>query len=469
MAIISFEEIEQQVVEQESPVETAMDKELLEESVNLKQKELSAIGSLVETIDRQDELISDVEEGKKDLEEVKEELHESMIAAEHFCQVLGNMSIKNVAELKKTSLSFESINRDPVEALKGFNTVLKTLSDNISFEAVEEVQRGKLERLVAYFKTIDKEYKSYSSESNKILNIIKEHKNNLELRPDIELSAVSKILTSEFVVDTGRNFAEFTEKYYKLLKTESKELKLNLKSFGQIKSVEGSDNGASPVGFKLWREKGNDGIKAFTVSPTMIKILNERFKGDKTTRDFDFSFTQVFVEPKSNDNIKSVEDLFKRLSDSNSGMDTHYSFIKKSVDDYMLLGRRILNQMARNFQNFVHHAGQTATAYTGGLGGGAIGAAAGTLVGGRKGAMIGGALGGIVGSIGLGFKSYDAFKYLVPVNKINDELHQIAKSNFIWGDVVAAQRELVGMLKPKDGLDENLKKEIEAKLSLAKK
>ena len=40
MAIISFEEIEQQVVEQESPVDTVADKELLEESVNLKQKEL---------------------------------------------------------------------------------------------------------------------------------------------------------------------------------------------------------------------------------------------------------------------------------------------------------------------------------------------------------------------------------------------------------------------------------------------
>ena len=468
MAIISFEEIEQQVVEQESPVDTVADKELLEESVNLKQKELSAIGSLVETIDRQDELISDVEEGKKDLEEVKEELHESMIAAEHFCQVLGNMSLKNVAELKKTSLSFESINSDPVEALKGFNTVLKTLSDNISFEAVEEVQRGKLERLVAYFKTIDKEYKSYSSESDKILNIIKEHKNNLELRPDIELSSVSKILTSEFVVDTGRNFAEFAEKYYKLLKTEAKDLKVNLKSFGQIKSVEGSDNGAFPVGFKLWREKGNDGIKAFTVSPTMLKVLNERFKGDKTTRDFDFSFTQVLVEPKSNDNIKSVEDLFKRLSETNSNLNTHYSFIKKSVDDYMLLGRRILNQMGRNLQNFVHQTGKASSIYAAGTVGGGLGALAGKAFG-TKGAVAGAILGGLGAGITAGFKTHDFFKYLVPVNKINDELHQIAKSNFIWGDMVAAQRELVGMLKPKEGLDENLKKEIEVKLSLAKK
>lgn len=468
MAIISFEEIEQQVVELESPVETAMDKELLEESIENSNDQLDALEQLDEAIEKQDELISDVEEGKKDLEEVKEDLHESMIAAEHFCQVLGKTSLKNVANLKKTNLSFESINSNPLEALKGFNGVLKSVRKAISQEAVEEVQRGKLERLVAYFKTIDKEYKSYSSESNKILNIIKEHKNNLELRPDIELSAVSKILTSEFVLDTGRNFAEFTEKYYKLLKTEAKDLKVNLKSFGQIKSVEGSDNGAFPVGFKLWREKGNDGIKAYTVSPTMLKVLNERFKGDKTTRDFDFSFTQVLVEPKSNDNIKSVEDLFKRLSETNSNLNTHYSFIKKSVDDYMLLGRRILNQMGRNLQNQVLGTGTAATAYAAGTVGGGLGALAGKAFG-AKGAVAGALLGGLGAGITAGFKAHDFFKYLVPVNKINDELHQIAKSNFIWGDMVAAQRELVGMLKPKDGLDENLKKEIEAKLSLAKK
>ena len=124
--------------------------------------------------------------------------------------------------------------------------------------------------------------------------------------------------------------------------------------------------------------------------------------------------------------------------------------------------------MGRNLQNQVLGAGTTATAYAAGTAGAGIGALAGKVFG-TKGAIAGALLGAAGAGIPASFKAHDFFKYLVPVNKINDELHQIAKSNFIWGDMVAAQRELVGMLKPKEGLDGNLKKEIEAKLSLAKK
>lgn len=147
MAIISYEELEQQVeneVVEETPV---MDPEAAGEVAEKAEGELEAIQSLDDSIEAQDELIEAADEKMaegelqpEELSEVQNTLVDNMVANEHYLQVICGASTKKLAETFKLGLSFEDIQSNPVGAMRAYNDKLKAIRSNISQEHIAEIQ-----------------------------------------------------------------------------------------------------------------------------------------------------------------------------------------------------------------------------------------------------------------------------------------------------------------------------------------
>lgn len=432
MAIISFEEIETQIVEQESPVETAMDQELLEESIDNIDSQLDALDQLDETIAKQDELITDVEEGKKDPSEVKEELHEAMIAAEHFCQILGKTSIKKIADIKKADLSFESINNHPVEALKDFNQVLKAVRSSISQEAVEEMKKGWLEKFGNFFRGIDGDYKRSKSISSGIIKLVEANKDILEVREGMELSDANSGLLGNTVIETGRNFAEFTDKYAEALRNSTKPVQMKLKHLNEFNALKSSDSFLSPIGIGFGKSNGIRSLKFACCTKDLQDLFSKGVKDGKEVKNSNLFFQEVVVESKQRVKFSSVEEAINALKFLDKTIEEHFKIvsrpIRKEFDD-------------RN---------------------------PGTL--GKIGLAIGGLMtaGGVLG-LNLIHAGVGALIMAVSksgVNKISRDLFFIAKTHRIWNDLVVVQREIVNMLKVRSDASSDREDDFNSKIGL---
>lgn len=147
MAIISYEELEQQVENEvvgETPV---MDPEAASEVAEKAEGELEAINNLDDSIEAQDEMIesasSKMEEGElqpEELSEVQNTLVDNMVANEHYLQVICGASTKKLAQTFNLGLSFEDIQSNPVGAMKSYNEKLKAIRSSISQEHITEIQ-----------------------------------------------------------------------------------------------------------------------------------------------------------------------------------------------------------------------------------------------------------------------------------------------------------------------------------------
>lgn len=455
MAIISFEEIEQQVVEQESPVETAMDKELLEESIENSNDQLDALEQLDEAIEKQDELISDVEEGKKDLEEVKEELHESMIAAEHFCQVLGKTSLKIIAGLRNANLSFESINSNPLEALKDFNGVLKSVRKAISQEAVEEVTKGWLEKFGNLFRGIDSQYKRYKAMSSEMVKLIEANKSILEVKPGMELSSANSALVGTTVVDVAKNFAEFVDKYSEALRNPAKPIKMKLKHLKEFKDLSSGTPGLAPVGFAFSKSSEGRKLKLTCSTPDLEELFTRGVKDSDEVRDSNLGFEDTVVDTKKQLSFKSVDELLKTLKSLDTAIEEHFRIVSRPIRAEFADGKPSL---------FTYGLG-----IAGGLAGNFIGSAAGNATGiFTKGSKLGKTAASLADiTIGVGVGYWLIKKALKRVNSVSKELYNIAKSHMVWNDLVVVQREIINMLQVKEDVGGVKESDFLAKLGLA--
>ena len=471
MAIISFEEIEQQVVEQESPVETAMDKELLEESIENSNDQLDALEQLDEAIEKQDELISDVEEGKKDLEEVKEDLHESMIAAEHFCQVLGKTSLKSIAGLRNANLSFESINSNPLEALKDFNGVLKSVRKAISQEAVEEVTKGWLEKFSNLFRGIDSQYKRYKAMSSEMVKLIEANKAILEVKPGMELSSANSALVGTTVVDVAKNFAEFVDKYTEALENPEKSVKMNLKHLKDFKDLSSDAPGLAPVGFAFGKSSSGRKLKLTCATPDLDELFTKGVKDESEVRKSKLGFEDTLVDPKKQLTFKSVEELLKTLKSLDAIMEEHFKIVDKPIRAKFANGKHGLGRYlgmgiggylaydeGKQLVDHVRHGLTNNTAP--GLKARLSSLTSHVTTPHNVKSM---AANLAVAAFGVGAALYLNNKR----NGVSKELYNIAKSHMVWNDLVVVQREIVNMLQVKEDVGGVKESDFLAKLGLA--
>ena len=499
MAIISFEEIEQQVVEQESPVDTVADKELLEESVGISQDQAEAIEELDDTIVKQDELISDVEEGKKDPEEVKEELHESMIAAEHFCQVLIDGSLKEVTRATNTDLSFESINSDPLASIKDFNNMLKSIRTKISQEAVEEVKKGFFEKFLNFFKARQDEFKKYRDISKSIVSVIEANKNSLSVRPDIEISSANSVLATEFVLDVGKNYAEFIDKYFKALEDPENHDKAKLKHVDNFKYVEAAGDNGAPVGFRFGKKDGSRIVISINAPKLLEQAINKGPGVSKIIKKEDLSFMESVIEPKELLKFKSVDEALKTLKNVDKMINEHFTIVDGYIKRLKFYFKTGFANDAVFFNKLLGITGGTALGAVGATAGAGLAAGPAVKSGvnkaldtvknagsatdfkdlgqkGLKALKAGVGRTALLTSLGIGagalagsYIGSKMFGSMFTVNKVNRKLWDLGSSQIIWGDLVALEKEIVNSLVAKTELDTTEQKELMDKISMSMK
>lgn len=424
MAILSFEELEEQIEKevQEEPVhdnresEVVPNADLQAEAIERSEETLNAVVNLDSLIEQHDEALKAIEENKKSIEDVKQLLHDSMVSTSHIVKVLTNSPLKKLAEAKKQDITFESINNDPVSSLISFNNLLKTIRSNISQEAIEEVRRGWFERFKAYFKSFQGEFEYYHKRSAGILRLLNSNKDKFEVESDIELSTVNNILSTEIVKDVSENYKEFLSNYLNALDKKNTGVKLKMKSFKQIPSVKADDSNLFPISMDVPRTEGHAKIKAYCLDNKFVKAMENGANGNNDFIELKSDFEVVFirsVQPK----IKNVNDLINIIKSMHENMEIHY----KNVD---IAGRRwslsLLSSLEENRRETHYNYGG----------------------------------------------DYTVVK-INPVNEITTKIWMVTKMHNIWGEIQTAQRELISKIRVKDNIDYNLAKKLESELELA--
>lgn len=418
MAIISLEDIENELVK-EAPedIEEQPSSDIHGEAVEKSEETLNAVFNLDNLIQQHDEALKAIEENKKSIEEVKQLLHDSMVSTNHIVEVLTNSPLKKIAEMKQQNITFESISNHPVETLKSFTGLLKTIRNNISQEAIEEVRRGWFERLKAYFKSFKGEFEYYSKRSAAILRLLNSYKDKLELEDNIELSPVNTILSTEIIRDVSENYKEFISKYTEALSKRNPGFKLKLKSFKQMPSIKVDDAGLYPVSLDIPRVEGHEKVKAYCLDNKFLKAMENGANGRNDFIDLKSDYELVLVKA-NRPNLKNINDLINVVKTMHETMDIHY----RNVD---IAGRRWSIVMLSNTEE---NSRETHSNYGGG---------------------------------------YTVVK-IHPVNEISAKLWEITKMHNIWGELQTAQRELISKVRVKDNVDYSIAKNIESEIELAK-
>lgn len=144
MAIISFEDIEE-VKAAENP---AVDQtEAMIDVAEKAEGELKAVDGLDEAIAKQDQVIADVEAKEAageltegDVDAVKEEMVDNVVATESYLNTIFGAGNKKMASTFGFGLSFESINSDPIGSLKQHNAMLKSLRSKVTEEVISNIK-----------------------------------------------------------------------------------------------------------------------------------------------------------------------------------------------------------------------------------------------------------------------------------------------------------------------------------------
>ena len=489
MAILSFEELEQQIEKevQEEPVldneesEVVPNTDLQAEAIERSEETLNAVVNLDSLIAQHDEALKAIEENKKSIEDIKQLLQDSMVSTNHIVKVLTNSPLKKLAEAKKQNITFESINNDPVSTLVSFNNLLKTIRSNISQEAVEEVTKGWLEKFSNLFRGIDIQYKRYKAMSSEMVKLIEANKSILEVKPGMELSSANSALVGTTVVDVAKNFAEFVDKYTLALKTPYKSVNMSLKYLKDFKDLNSGNSNLAPIGFDFGKSSEGRKLKLTCSTPELEELLNKGVRGENELKLSKVGLQDELVDPKHQLSFKSVDDLLKTLKSIDKTMEEHFKIVDKPIranfgqktdTTYGIIGLILGGHMtydglkgasASTYNRMKH--GVTSTLKDTFLhsdpgsfkevvnlskkyaSGGSISSIAGSLaVAGIGGLMIKGAI--------------NMFK------SITRQLFSVAKSHMVWNDLVVVQREIVNMLQVKDSIEPSTAKKIQKELEL---
>lgn len=153
MAIISFEEMENVNLEETSELDQT---NTLIDVAEKAETELNAIDGLDEAIAKQDQIIANFEEKEesgdlsvKDVEDLKEEVVDNVVATESYLTTIFGAGNKQISKIYGYGFSFESINSDPFTAMKQHNAMLKSLRAKITDDSINAIREKQNEAIRA--------------------------------------------------------------------------------------------------------------------------------------------------------------------------------------------------------------------------------------------------------------------------------------------------------------------------------
>lgn len=386
------------------------------------------------------------------------ELREKLIQSQ---QTLGSLVYKLTGTpLDSLGLEYssESLEENPISLLNKQLFLSQSLSDFISNEAVEEVSKGLFEKIGNFFKTINGEYKGYRKKSERLINTLNKYKDYLELRKDIQLSSNNTLYTTDLVLDIGRNFSQFINQYQEVLKGKASEIKL--KTLASFKYLDSEDPSAYPLGLRYFDMFGGQSLAAYCLTRQALKALASN--DTKKIKEEKLDYTEVPLSPLEEVEVQGVEDVVDYLKKIDENMKKHFSIVDKALNSNFVFFKR-MGTMGKNIGVF---------------GGSMIlSAKAGTkaknefikmMMHNPEAKLL--SKQGIARNVvdfGVSFKVDDWIHGAVdkiPVNLLKKNIYALSKANMIWGDMYAAERELVNMLRVKKQTDEKLAKMINKEL-----
>lgn len=449
MSIISLEELENDLLDQEEEILTT-DPKLLEEKYESVERVIDSVINLDGLIEQHNEALQLVEENKKSILEIQQMLQDSMVSTNHILNVIAKSPLKKVAELKNQNITFESINNDPINTLSSFNNMLIDIRSSISEEDFKEVAGELAESFGRIFTSYKSDYQLFQKRSKAAIAVLEKYKRSLSIISPFDLSPKDSVYASPVVIDVAKNFAEFVHKYGDAISRGRETLvNFNLKALRSFRGMKSKEPNRFPLGLVSTMEH-EGGLNARCISPDAIKIITDAFNPHQELKKQKIDFEEVMINCNriKIDNINKLIDLIKEID---KRMGEHFNIVEKPLSTYLMKGRKFASIAG----------GLLAFGASWVISGWAGNKVSGLLLknAGKKVKFLGSLAGGIAGDM-----LFEKLLSLIPVNKINKNLYSLAKNNYVWEEMFNLQKGLISRIQIKN---KNLKAQFEAELKEA--
>ena len=449
MSIISLEELENELLDQEEEILTT-DPKLLEEKYESVERVIDSVINLDSLIEQHNEALELVEENKKSILEIQQMLQDSMVSTNHILNVIAKSPLKKVAELKNQNITFESINNDPINTLSSFNNMLIDIRSSISEEDFKEVAGELAESFGRIFTSYKSDYQLFQKRSKAAIAVLEKYKRSLSIISPFDLSPKDSVYASPVVIDVAKNFAEFVHKYGDAISRGRETLvNFNLKALRSFRGMKSKEPNRFPLGLVSTMEH-EGGLNARCISPDAIKIITDAFNPHQELKKQKIDFEEVMINCNriKIDNINKLIDLIKEID---KRMGEHFNIVEKPLSTYLMKGRKFAS-IAGGLLAF--GASWVISGWTGNK-------VTSLLLknAGKKVKFLGSLAGGIAGDM-----LFEKLLSLIPVNKINKNLYSLAKNNYVWEEMFNLQKGLISRIQIKN---KNLKAQFEAELKEA--
>lgn len=426
MSIISFEDIENQLVKEEDPVSNI---DLLEENYNKTEELIDSVFSLEELIETNEEILKDAKNDLKSLEDLKQHIQDTMVTSNHILNVLGKSSLKQVANLKNQNITFEAIDNNPIGTLESFNNMLKDVRVSISEEDWKDVIRSLGESFTRIFTSYKKDYKDYSRRSKEVIKVLFKYKRHLQLDGEITLGAKETIYSSSTIIDIANNFANFVDSYASALSNgKSTIVTFDLKKLKEFKNIQAKEPDRYALGVDT---SGYEGITVKTLSGNDLNVIREAFDVSTELRRQKVDFVNVPITSNTL-TINTVDKLLERIKILDKIMDDHYSIVEKPLNTHLVKGKKFAS-ITRDLLAFA--ASWVISGWASKL------AVKALKVTGKKMRFATFMGAGIAADL-----IFDRLLNCIPVNKINKNLYALAKNNYAWKEINSIQKDLISHL-----------------------
>lgn len=449
MSIISLEELENELLDQKEEI-TLSHPEMLEEKYESVERVIDSVINLDSLIEQHNEALKAIEENKQSISEIQQMLQDSMVSTNHILSVIAKSPLKKVAELKKQSITFESINNNPIDTLSSFNNMLIDIRCSISEEGFKEVASDLAESFGRIFTSYKSDYKLFQKRSGEVIKVLKKYKSELRLLSPFELSPKDSVYASPNVVDIAKNFEEFVTKYGEAMSRGKTGLvNFNLRAIRSLKGIKAKESNRYPLGLVPTVEH-EGGLNLRCISPDAIKIITQAFNPNQEIKKQKIDFEEIRIL-SNRIKINSVDNLIQRIVLIDKMMGEHFAIIEKPLSTFLMKGRKFAS-----------------------IAGGLLAFGASWVISGwagkkttelllknasKKVKFFGSLAGGTAGDM-----AFTQTLSLIPVNKINKNLYSLAKNNYVWEEMFNIQKGLVSRIQI---LDDDVRLAFEDELKVA--